>query len=49
MCGHGMKGHALVTGVSSSGWWLDLILKVISNLDDAMVLYKLFCNLHNIY
>lgn len=38
MCGHGTEGHGLVTGLSSSGRWLDLMIqKVFSNPDNSMV------------
>lgn len=40
MCGCGTEGRGLVTGLSRSGGWLDLILKICSNLDDSVILER---------
>lgn len=34
------KGPGLVTGLSRSDWWLDLILNAFSNLDDFILLWN---------
>lgn len=37
----GIKGHDLVMGLGEPGWWLDLIFKGFSNLEDSAILWHI--------